>query len=96
MSPVIYGEVFRSSPMDCLFWNVRVLGNSVAKVIQNNRIDIGCLEETKLIDPTHKLLKIIGPNSSFTFHYKNAREAGVSGGIIIDFNNKCDLIDTWE
>lgn len=63
----------------------------VAEVICNNRVDIVYLEETKLTYPIHRLLKIIGPNSPFSFQYKNAR--GALRGTIIGFNNKFDLID---
>lgn len=42
--------------INCLFWNVRGLGNPakrrmVEEVIHTNKIDIICLEETKLTDP---------------------------------------------
>lgn len=59
-----------------------------------NKIDIVCLEETKLTDPNHRILRTIGPNNSFSFRPKNDRDA--SDGIIIGVSKKFNILDIWE
>lgn len=66
----------------------------VADVVRTNKIDIVCLEEIKLTDPNHRILRSIGPNNSFSFRHKNA--CGASDEIIIRVSKKLYILDVYE
>lgn len=82
-----------------MFWNVRRLGNPtkqcmVIEVLRNNKINVVCLEETKLMNPSNRVLHSVVPYASFSFLYKNTR--GASEGIIIGVDNKVQILYSWE
>lgn len=85
--------------MNCLFWNVKGLGNPakrqmVAKVIRSNKIDIVCLEETKLADPDPMILGSIASRKYFNFCILNAR--GELGGFLIGVNRNFEILNSWS
>lgn len=72
--------------MNILFWNIRGFGDRakrriVAKLCRANRVDIFCLEETKLCNASLRTLGELSGNSQFEFAVKDS--VGASGGILI-------------
>lgn len=83
--------------MNCLFRNIKGLGNPVKRrivreVVSNSRLEIFCLEETKIKLSLPRSLRSIFPPKTFKVFSKGA--IGALGGIIIGFNNVVyDVID---
>ena len=83
-----------------LSWNVRGENNIdkrkiIKLVIKSQRVDVVCLQETKIKEMTMRLVRSLGVGRHLDWRAVNSR--GVAGGILVFWDNRMfELVDLEE